>query len=300
MPKIHLIGGQKGGVGKSFFTRVLLEYCRREEKPIDLTFVDADLTNPDVGLIYEPEKYQLFLENDLPNSNGKNQQIDSRQNSSPADFLHEIFYKGLSKTVLVNLPPQVDFLIDDWLKRFDILTLAKEQGITFVYWFLCTGEFHSTRLFKESVNKYKGQISHVLVRNNGLCSDWRLLLEDVELANAISQYQIKVIDFPALYHKERNLIDLNKWTFATALNQESLGMIGQQRIKLFLNQAYTEIEKSEEIVVKIQTKSLLANLRQQAAFLKDRFLRLVAGLARGENAPKKIFPTRSNKFHSSN
>ena len=248
MAKIHLIGGEKGGVGKSFFARVLLDYCRRESKKIDIELFDVDRTNPDVGLIYEPHKYQQILENNPENSNGKVQQVYFSDNFLESDLVDVIFEKALTQTMLVNLPAQVAPLLNKWIEKHDLLTLGGAKGITFVHWFLCTGGYESIQLFKDSVNKYKGQMPHVLVRNNGLCFSWEHLLEDVELAAAIRKYRIKVIDLPPLEYKERNLIDANKWTFTAALNEDSLGMIGQQRIKMFLDKAYEQIEKGEEIV----------------------------------------------------
>jgi len=44
--KIHLIDGEKGGVGKSLFARVLIQYFMDKKYPF--LAVDADRSNPDV------------------------------------------------------------------------------------------------------------------------------------------------------------------------------------------------------------------------------------------------------------
>ena len=248
MAKIHLVGGEKGGVGKSFFTKVLLEYCRLEEKQIEIDFIDADRTNPDVGLIYEPEKYRLFLEDNPEKSNGKIKQIYFTDNFLESYLVDKIFEKALTKTVIVNLPPQVTTLVNNWIDKQALLALGESKGITFVHWFVCSGEYHSIRLFKKSVSKYGDKIPHVLVRNNGLCLNWSHLLEDVELAELIRQDQIKVIDLPALGDYERNLIDAKQWTFSTALNEASIEILGQHKISIFLEEAFQEISKGEKIV----------------------------------------------------
>ena len=48
--KIHLIDGEKGGVGKSLFARTLMQYAI--DKQMKLTLVDADRTNADVSEVY--------------------------------------------------------------------------------------------------------------------------------------------------------------------------------------------------------------------------------------------------------
>ena len=50
MGLIHLIGGEKGGVGKSFFSMSLLHFLSISSVPYVL--VDADPNNPDVVAIY--------------------------------------------------------------------------------------------------------------------------------------------------------------------------------------------------------------------------------------------------------
>ena len=63
--------------------------------------------------------------------------------------------------------------------------------------------------------------------------------------NLINSYDVKVIDFPKLAYKERNLIDRNKWTFIQAMKSDELGIIAKQRVRMFLEKAYGGIEAAE-------------------------------------------------------
>ncbi|TDN69457.1 CobQ/CobB/MinD/ParA family nucleotide binding protein [Paraburkholderia sp. BL10I2N1] len=45
-PPIYMIGGSKGGVGKSFVTLALLDYLRRTD--VNVVLVETDTSNPDV------------------------------------------------------------------------------------------------------------------------------------------------------------------------------------------------------------------------------------------------------------
>jgi hypothetical protein len=284
MAKIHLIDGEKGGVGKSLFCRVLVEYF--QQQAIKFSLIDADRTNPDVGLIYEPkiygarvtnsEKEQVLLapenvkkgrnksKSEASENYGNEGQIftgdevktikstvkddsfqpiffsEDERKSYTTDF---IFEKAIQQDVIVNLPAQVAPLVNSWIEKNSLLSLGKELGVSFSKWFICTGGYDSISLFKESLNYYQDRITHILVRNGGLCDSWSHLAEDNDLMTAIAKYGVKVIDFPKLSYRERNLIDANKWTFSQSLNQSELGVIGKQRIKLFLQGGYEEINR---------------------------------------------------------
>lgn len=45
-PPIYMVGGSKGGVGKSFVTLALIDYLRR--KDVNVVLVETDTSNPDV------------------------------------------------------------------------------------------------------------------------------------------------------------------------------------------------------------------------------------------------------------
>jgi MinD superfamily P-loop ATPase len=51
MPRIHLIDGEKGGVGKSLFARVMVQYAI--DKKIEHSLVDTDMGNQDVKRFYD-------------------------------------------------------------------------------------------------------------------------------------------------------------------------------------------------------------------------------------------------------
>lgn len=61
MPPIILVGGSKGGVGKSLVCTSLLDYLRHHNRPVLL--VEADASNPDVWKAHHAE---LGEENALP------------------------------------------------------------------------------------------------------------------------------------------------------------------------------------------------------------------------------------------
>lgn len=225
MPTIHLVDGEKGGVGKSLVTRTMIQYFL--DKKIPFVPVETDRSNPDVAGVYKGIcQYAVFSENE-------------RQ----ADKADRIFEMATNKPVVVNLAAQSHRAVFDWIERNQLIELGNSEGVTFCKWFVSTGGYDSLNLFGQSVNSYGEKIPHILVRNLGLCDDWEHVDSDVNIQKLIKKYKIIVIDFPKLAYKERNIIDQNRMTFAEARENKEFGIIGRQRVVNFLKLAYAEFEK---------------------------------------------------------
>ncbi|WP_178381626.1 mobilization protein [[Phormidium ambiguum] IAM M-71] len=222
--KIHLIDGEKGGVGKSLFARVLIQYFMDKKYPF--LAVDADRSNPDVSRIYESVcRSALFSEDE--------------KKFFEAD---KIFEWAFENSVIVNLPAQVYPLVTNWIEKNNLIELGKQSKISFCKWFVCTGGYDSVQLFLKSVQHFEKRIAHVLVRNCGLEDDWSSVEEMEEVQNAVKKYEVKVIDFPKFYSRERNAIDARGITFELARNSQEFGVLGRQRIKSFILSAYEAFE----------------------------------------------------------
>ncbi|MCV3215566.1 mobilization protein [Plectonema radiosum NIES-515] len=224
--KIHLIDGEKGGVGKSLFARTLMQYCIDTGKSV--TLVDADRTNADVSEVYPNKaKTASFSENE--------------KKSYDAD---EIFNLALTQSVVVNLPAQVYLLVNEWISRNSVLEVGVQYDVRLVKWFVCTGAYDSVKLFIESLDKFKDTITHVLVKNYAMCDEWERVLEKPELKSAIAKYKVQEVVFPKLSFRERDILLEEKLTFAAAKNYtQKLGVLGTQRVHSFLKQAHGELDK---------------------------------------------------------
>jgi hypothetical protein len=184
-----LVDGEKGGVGKSLVSRVMIEYFR--EKGVPFSAIDADRTNPDVSEIYSDVcKTAYFSDNER----------QSRELDRVLDW-------ALEKSVIINLPGQVQTLVKQWLERNELLELAAENNITFVKWFVTNGGYGSVKLFTDSVELYKGKLIHVFVRNEGVCPEWDHLAANSNLTGVLLLPHVKAINFPKFYYLERDTVD---------------------------------------------------------------------------------------------
>ena len=226
MATIHLIDGEKGGVGKSFVTRVMIQYGLDRDLP--LVAVETDRSNPDVAGIYDDIcKYAVFSE-------------DEKQ----ADKADRIFEYAINQPVIVSLPSQVHRAVTAWIERNKLLELGKEYQVDFVKWFVCNGEYDSVKLFIASLECYEDKITHILVRNRGLCDEWSQVEEDKSLQDLLTKYRVKVIDFPKLAHRERYAINQKRLRFDEARSYREFGILGKQRVVNFLKAAYASFDSA--------------------------------------------------------
>jgi hypothetical protein len=232
---IHLVDGEKGGVGKSLFCRVLIEYCITKGLSDRIEFVESDLSNPDVGRIYftDEEGVKHYIEAEFTNEDKKR---------SSADIIFELAAK---KSVIVNLPSNIYSSVTAWFERNKVLTLAKDKNVQIFKWFVCNGSISSIDKFKESVNDEKlKDITHIFVRNQMIFEDWDFLKTDEELQEILARENVLQMDFPQFSFEERNKVDAGRLTFGKALADDSgFGILSKQRIRIFLNTTYEGLDQ---------------------------------------------------------
>lgn len=225
MARIHLIDGEKGGVGKSLVARTKVQYCLDRNLPF--VAVETDRSNPDVAGIYKGIcQYAVFTE-------------DERQ----ADKADRIFEMAIDKPVIVNLAAQSHRPVFDWIERNQLILLGSEHGVLFCKWFVCNGGYDSVNLFVQSINSYESRMQHILVRNLGVCDEWDQVESDEALQKLIKKYKVKVIDFPKLAYREGYVINQKRLTFAEAREYKDFTIMGRQRVVNFLKAAYAAFDE---------------------------------------------------------
>ncbi len=222
---IHLVDGEKGGCGKSFLSRTFIEYCTSIE--LDMTIVDADTSNKDIANIYPRVETAFFS--------------DDEKQAKEAD---KIFDLALEKSVLVNLPAQVYSNVTNWILSNNLIELGKENSILFVKWFVCTGGVDSVNFFLKSLSDLGDKMTHVFVRNLGMCDDWSYIEQMPEFVAAKSKYNFTVIDLPKFPFWERNKVDRLGVNFESAIAHSELTVISKQRVRNFLKSAYVAFKET--------------------------------------------------------
>ena len=234
MADIHLFGGEKGGVGKSFVCRTAIAYLLDRE--LDFVAFDADRSNADVLRIYgsEVECTRAIL--------SEAEKFDNAANG--------IFNAALDgKRVLANLPAQAMPSLSQWIDDNELFEIAADENVQFVSWFVSDCGLDSLSLFAELLDVWGESMRHVFVANYGMTERWDRLKQDKELMGRMKQRGVRLVKFPKFVGRsDRDKVDALSLPFATATSHEAFDAIGRQRVRSFLRKAFAEFERSQVFV----------------------------------------------------
>jgi hypothetical protein len=233
--RVHLIDGEKGGVGKSWFAFVVAEYLRA--KLIAFYLYAADRSNPTAASRYRDKpQYAEFYDECVHYT----QFSENVKKLDEPDILLEM---AIERTIVIDLPAQVHYPLTSWLEEKDIFALSQANQIDWVRWFVCNGENDSIQILIASAEFYKNQPT-VVVKNCGLCDDWDYFDRHEELQATIDKYKMIVIDFPKLADSKRIRINAHRWTFEEAMEEGGFGIVGNGVIHQYTKKAYQAIEST--------------------------------------------------------
>lgn len=227
---IHLVGGEKGGAGKTLFSRTLIQYCLDEK--LRFQAVEADFSNPDVATVYTGVCEKARFSADERDTRG----------------VDRIFEWALEKLVIVNLPAQSHDFVKSWIDNNYLIDLGEQNSIGFVHWFVCSGGYDSVQLFLKSIQDYDKRVLHVLVKNMGLRDDWSDVDSDKDFKRITTKHKpYSTIEFPKLAYFERDVIDRERLRFdvASQCKEYGFGIVNRQRVHNFLRDAYAEIKQTK-------------------------------------------------------
>ena len=227
MSRIHFIGGEKGGVGKSVVARLLAQFFI--DRNVPLAGIDGDGSNATL-LRHYGDFSQLA---DLGMTESADQILDRAL--------------GAERRVLVDLPAQSARSLGSWLAGANVLGLARELGIPITFWHVTDGGFASVAQLERTLDAYGGQAEHVVVRNFGRAKDFSQLEASAALRK-LGELSGKTLDLPALDDSVMFKIDSSGLSFWAAAQGDTLKPLEKERVKLWLNKAYAQLEALGEAI----------------------------------------------------
>jgi hypothetical protein len=227
MSELHLIGGEKGGVGKSVVARLLAQYWLDHAKP----FLGFDTDRSHGALL---RYYGDF-----------SQPIEISQ-VADLDRLVEAC-EAPDARVLVDLAAQTERDLHAWLDSGDVLELAREQGIRLVFWHVMDNGKDSVNVLSRLLQRYGERASYVIVLNKGRGADFSLYRQS-DAASSVDRMAAPLLELPALHDGTMLKIDRLDKNFWSAVHHRngsdtSLGMMDRQRVKVWLRQSYGEFQR---------------------------------------------------------
>jgi hypothetical protein len=227
MSTIHFIGGEKGGVGKSVVARLLAQYMIDH----DISFIGFDTDRSHGSLL------RFYADYASPTI------IDDYQS---LDTIIETAAEHPDYRILVDLAAQTHHPLIQWMDESGVLELAEELGIRVCYWNVMDSGKDCVTLLNKLLDKFRSRIDYVLVQNQ-LRDEHFTILESSGIKERALAFDAKVMTLKRLYAPVMTKVDSNSYSFWAAKNKDTeslnaLGLLERQRVKIWLNHAYKEID----------------------------------------------------------
>jgi hypothetical protein len=227
MSTIHFIGGEKGGVGKSVVARLLAQYMIDH----DIPFIGFDTDRSHGSLL------RFYADYASPTI------ID---NYESLDAIIETATAHPEQRILVDLAAQTHYPLAKWIDESGVLELAEELGIKVYYWNVMDSGKDCVDLLNKLLDQFRARINYVLVQNQ-LRDDSFNILELSGVKERALAFDAKVMTLKRLHAPVMTKIDSNSYSFWAAKNKDvetlnALGLLERQRVKIWLNYAYREID----------------------------------------------------------
>jgi hypothetical protein len=226
---IHLIGGEKGGVGKSMVARLLAQYFIDHEWPF--VGFDTDRSHGSLRRFYADYASEALVD-----------QYEA------LDRIVEAAVARPGVRVLVDLAAQTHEPLVKWMDESGVLDMGNLSGFTLKYWHVMDNGRDSVDLLAKLLDRFGHRVNYVLVRNQLRGTDFSLLEKSGQLVRA-DELGAKVIDIKHLHDPLVQKIDARNSSFWAAKNASGsagpgLGIMERQRLKLWMNHSYGELAKA--------------------------------------------------------
>ncbi len=228
MAKVHFIGGEKGGVGKSLVSRVLAQYFIDHEYPF--TGFDTDKSHGSLLRFYAGFASPIIVD---------------RYES--LDRVMEAVVEEPERRILVDLAAQTHQALAQWMADSALFELAEELGVELTYWHVMDSGQDSVDLLRSLLDQFADKFKLVVVLNEVRSDNFNLLAKSGERIRA-EALGATFISIGRLQESAMQKIDGQGTSFWAALNPVEktpygLGLLERQRVKVWLKKAYGEIAR---------------------------------------------------------
>jgi hypothetical protein len=228
MATIHLVGGEKGGVGKSLVARILAQYFIDHSIPF-LAF-DADRSHPSLLRFYASYTSPVNTED-----------------YQSLDRIVELAAGEADRRILVDLAAQTHLPLSRWIEESRLLDLTQQFNIALMYWHVMDNSFDSVELLRRLLDQFGERLKLVLVLNQIRGERFDLLEASCQRTRA-EAHGGKIMVLQRLSDATMHKIDAESRSFWSALNhaagaEGNLGMLERQRVWVWIKRAYEEIDR---------------------------------------------------------
>ena len=231
MSKIHFIGGEKGGVGKSVVARLLCQWAI--DKQLPFTAVDADASH---GAL--TRHYATFTRS-----------VDLMRPESADEILSLAL--DADQRVIVDLPSQADRLVAAWIREAGVLDLARESNVDLVFWHVMDDGKDAIATLGRLVERYGSKVRYVIVENLGRGKELALF-DRSPVRAAATEAGAVTIQLAELNAPAMRKIDRSDGSFWAAVHNadfapELFTRMDRQRIKTWMQGCYDQLARLGDV-----------------------------------------------------
>ena len=226
MGRVHFVGGEKGGVGKSVVARLLAQYFI--DRMIPWSGFDTDRSHG--ALLRYYASYARSID------------VDDMEE---LDTIVEHLQGGVEE-VVVDLAAQTESRLFEWADAGDVISLLERLGHACWFWYVIDDGKDSVNLLSSFLDRI-GRRGHVVcVVNRGRGSDF-MLFEEAKLQNRLEQRGGDVFELGALHPGSMRKIDAYDKSFWAAIHNDDpnrgpcLTLMQRQRAEVFVQKSHAAI-----------------------------------------------------------
>ena len=235
MSKIHFIGGEKGGVGKSVLARLLAQY--HIDRSLPFTAFDSDRSHGALLRFYGDFSQPIVLDD-----------FESADQLMEAAAAEE-------RDILVDLAAQTSQPLHRWIEQNDLLNLAQELGTEIVFWHVLDDGADGIALLDTLLDRYGDAASYVVVKNYGRGKDFSAYETSSTQARA-RELGARSMDLPDLNAGTMRKIDHAGTSLWAAAQNPVLGLMDRQRVKVWTRRAYAQFDLHGSLFTAASTESV--------------------------------------------
>lgn len=224
---LHLIGGEKGGVGKSVVARILAQYFI--DRGLPFTGYDSDKSHGALLRFYAGYASPVV--------------IDDYAN---LDRVVEAAAANPDQRILLDLAAQTHHALSRWMDDSGLIDLAPEVGLTITYWHVMDAGRDSVDLLRTLLDGFGSRVKLVMVLNALRGDSFTILDASGEMTRA-EQRGARVLRIGHLSDATMQKIDARDTSFWAAIQPvgaggADLGLLERQRVKVWLSRIYEQID----------------------------------------------------------
>jgi len=229
MSTVHLVGGEKGGVGKSVVARLLAQSFI--DRGLPFAALDADQSHGALARSY----------GDFTRA------VDLARLESADQILDRAL--GADRRVLVDLPAQSHRALRRWIDATDVLALARDMDVRLVLWHVTDGGFDSVAHLGQLLDDFSNAVEYVVVKNEGRSRDFSQL-EASPAYQRLLALGGRVVTLPELDPAIMYKVDRFSASFWAAVNaadgERALSPLERRRARLWVERAQAALATVED------------------------------------------------------